>query len=91
MASKKTLEELLAQAESTQIHELKQTNLKLLKQLEKAKDKKADLIDAVFDACKSGIMSLEIPNIPPPTPENKESSFIRIILVAGFLFRCFPI
>jgi len=67
MVTKKSIEDLIAQAESTQIHDLKQTNLKLLKQLEKAKDKKADLIEAVFDACKSGIQSLEIPKIPPPT------------------------
>ena len=37
MANKKNIDELLAEAESTQIQELKKDNLKLLKQLDKAK------------------------------------------------------
>ncbi len=40
MPSKKEIEQLLAEAESIKIQELKKDNLKLLRQLEKAKTKK---------------------------------------------------
>ena len=48
MANKKNIDELLAAAESTQIQELKKDNLKLLKQLDKAKNKKEDLINSIY-------------------------------------------
>ena len=49
------LEKLLAEAESHKIEELKRDNLRLLKQLEKAKNKKADMIDAVYEAVSTNL------------------------------------
>ena len=52
MANKKEkdIDELFAEAESRKIQELKADNLRILKQLDKAKNKKADLIDAMYEA-----------------------------------------
>ena len=50
MSKKINIEKLLAEAESSKIAELKADNVKLLRQLEKAKNKKADMVDAVYDA-----------------------------------------
>jgi len=50
MPNNKDIEKLLAEAESIKIQELKADNLKLLKSLEKAKNKKADMIEAVYQA-----------------------------------------
>ena len=46
----KDIDKLLAEAESKQIQALKTDNIKLLKQLDKAKNKKEELIDAVYEA-----------------------------------------
>ena len=45
----KNLAKLLAEAESEKILELEQANIKLLKQLEKSKNKTQALVDAVYD------------------------------------------
>lgn len=60
------LEKLLAEAESHKISELKRDNLRLLKQLEKAKNKKADLIDAVYQAVSTNLRTWNKPKVPKP-------------------------
>ena len=60
------LEKLLAEAESHKIAELKRDNLRLLKQLEKAKNKKADLIDAVYQAVSTNLRTWNKPKVPKP-------------------------
>ena len=64
--NKKEIEALLLEAESIKVQELKSDNLKLLKQLEKAKNKKADMIDAVYDAVSTNLRTWDKPNIPKP-------------------------
>jgi hypothetical protein len=66
MANKKNIDELLAAAESTQIQELKKDNLKLLKQLDKAKNKKEDLINSIYDAVNTNLRTWDKPKIPKP-------------------------
>ena len=61
------IEKLLAEAESIKIQELKADNLKLLKSLEKAKNKKADMIDAVYDAVATNLRTWDKPTIPKPS------------------------
>ena len=68
----KELAKLLAEAESNTIKELKDTNVRLLKQLERAKDKKADLIEAVYSAAKDGISTLDLPTLKAPPKSKKE-------------------
>ena len=64
MANKKNIDELLAAAESSQIQELKKDNLKLLKQLDKAKNKKEDLINSIYDAVNTNLRTWDKPKIP---------------------------
>ena len=66
MSNKKKVEELLAEAESKKIQELKADNLKLLRQLEKAKNKKADMIEAVYQAVSTNLRTWDKPKIPKP-------------------------
>ena len=66
MATNKEIEKLLAEAESTKIRELKADNLRLLRQLEKAKNKKADMIDAVYEAVATNLRTWDKPKIPKP-------------------------
>ena len=66
MSNKKKVEELLAEAESKKIQELKTDNLKLLRQLEKAKNKKADMIEAVYQAVSTNLRTWDKPKIPKP-------------------------
>jgi len=68
----KELAKLLAEAESNSIKELKDTNVRLLKQLERAKDKKADLIEAVYSAAKDGISTLDLPTLKAPPKSKKK-------------------
>ena len=63
----KEIEKLLAEAESSKIRELKADNLRLLRQLEKAKNKKADMIDAVYEAVATNLRTWDKPKIPKPT------------------------
>ena len=62
----KEIEKLLAEAESTKIRELKADNLRLLRQLEKAKNKKADMIDAVYEAVATNLRTWDKPKVPKP-------------------------
>ena len=64
--NKKELDKLFAEAESQKIVELKADNVKLLKQLEKAKNKKADMIEAVYDAVSTNLRTWDKPKVPKP-------------------------
>jgi len=66
MSKKINIEKLLAEAESSKIAELKADNLKLLRKLEKAKNKKADMVDAVYDAVSTNLRTWDKPKIPKP-------------------------
>jgi|TARA_R100000329_G_scaffold43017_2_gene40184 hypothetical protein len=69
----KDLAELLAEAESDKVKELKNTNERLLKQIDKLKDKKADMIEAVYRGAKDGMSTLTLPKISKPTPSKKRT------------------
>jgi hypothetical protein len=62
--SKKDIDELLLEAESNKIQQLKADNLKLLRQLDKAKNKKADMIEAVYQAVSTNLRTWDKPKIP---------------------------
>ena len=68
MANKKPkdVDKLIAEAESATIQALKADNLKLLKQLDKAKNKKEDMIEAVYEAVSTNLRTWNKPNIPKP-------------------------
>ena len=53
--SDKDIDKLFIEAESKLVQELKADNLKLLKSLEKAKNKKADMIEAVYEAVSTNL------------------------------------
>ena len=69
--SDKEINKLIAEAESHKIQELKKDNLRLLKQLEKAKNKKADMIDAVYQAVSTNLRTWDKPKIPKPKLHRK--------------------
>jgi len=64
--SDKDIDKLFIEAESKLVQELKADNLKLLKSLEKAKNKKADMIEAVYEAVSTNLRTWDKPNIPKP-------------------------
>ena len=61
--SKKEITELLAEVTDGKYAELKSTNERLLKRIDKLNDKNSDLIDAVYRAVKDGINSLDLPPV----------------------------
>ena len=62
------LAKLIAEAESDKIKDLKDTNARLLKQIDKLKDKKADMVEAVFSGARDGMRTLQFPDISNPKP-----------------------
>ena len=71
---KKDIDELFAEAESQKIQELKADNLRILRQLDKAKNKKADLIDAMYEAVSTNLRTWDKPKIPKPTIKKKQKT-----------------
>lgn len=63
----KELLDLLAEAESDKIADLKDTNTRLLKQIDKLKDKRADMVEAVYQGARDGMRTLQFPDIHKPT------------------------
>ena len=72
--NKKETDKLIAEAESYKIQELKKDNLRLLKQLEKAKNKKADMIEAVYQAVSTNLRTWDKPKIPKPKLHKRTKS-----------------
>ena len=70
----KDIDKLLAEAESKQIQALKTDNIKLLKQLDKAKNKKEELIDAVYEAVSVNLKLWNKPKVPKPRPSKRTTS-----------------
>ena len=62
----KDIEKLMAEVESQVVQDLKKDNLNILKQLEKAKKKKEDMVDAVYEAVSANLRTWEKPSIPKP-------------------------
>ena len=67
----KQLASLIAEAESDKIKDLKNTNERLLRQIDKLKDKKADLIEAVYQGARDGMSTLTLPKINQQSPIKK--------------------
>ena len=65
------LAKLIAEAESDKIRDLKDTNARLLKQIDKLKDKKADMVEAVFSGARDGMRTLQFPDISNPKIKHK--------------------
>ena len=63
----------MAEVESRVVQDLKKDNLKLLKQLDKAKNKKADMVDAVYQAVDTNLRTWDKPKIPKPTLSTKKA------------------
>ena len=57
-----------------QNEEFKKTNRQLLKQLEKAKHKKADLVNAVYEAVKNNLHLIEIPKVKAPKKDTRKAN-----------------
>jgi hypothetical protein len=74
----KQLASLIAEAESDKIKELKNTNERLLRQIDKLKDKKADLIEAVYQGARDGMSTLTLPKIYKSTIPNKKTKDTEI-------------
>ncbi len=68
----KELARLIAEAESDKLKELKRTNERLLKQIDKLKDKKADMIEAVYQGARDGMSTLTLPKISKPKIKAKK-------------------
>tara|TARA_R100000329_G_C7612769_1_gene217498 strand:- start:1058 stop:2128 length:1071 start_codon:yes stop_codon:yes gene_type:complete len=66
------LQELLAEVTEGKYADLKATNERLLKRIDKLKDKNADIIEAVYQAIGDGIRSLDLPPVTPP-PKSKKT------------------
>ena len=62
------LEELRDESQSL---ELRRANERLLKELDKAKASKADLIEAVYRAATDALSGLTIPPVPKPPPDRR--------------------
>ena len=75
----KNLAKLLAEAESEKILELEQANIKLLKQLEKSKNKTQALVDAVYDAVKTSITTYRAGKVPKPKLTTKKGKGQEIV------------
>ena len=69
--SKKQLEELVAEATDERIADLKAVIERQRKSIDKLKDKKADLIDAMHLAIKDGISELDLRPVKPSTKTDK--------------------
>ena len=67
------LAELLADVESEKIQELKETNSRLLKRIDKLKDKKPDMAEAIYRGARDGMSTLSLPKVkaPPKTTSRK--------------------
>ena len=74
----KQLASLIAEAESDKIKDLKNTNERLLRQIDKLKDKKADLIEAVYQGARDGMSTLTLPKISKTTIPNKKTKDTEI-------------
>ena len=83
ISNDKELLELLAEAESDKIKDLKDTNTRLLKQIDKLKDKKADMVEAVYQGARDGMRTLQFPDINKPTikksPKKDEQICVPLI------------
>ena len=69
--SKEEITELLAEVTDGKYAELKATNERLLKRIDKLKDKNADMMEAVYRAVKDGILSLDLPPVKAPPKSRK--------------------
>tara|TARA_R110002074_G_scaffold202755_1_gene370604 strand:- start:2610 stop:3662 length:1053 start_codon:yes stop_codon:yes gene_type:complete len=76
------LAELLVQAESDKVSELKDTNKRLLKQLDKLKDKKADLVEAVYKGAKDGMSTVTLPKVKAPKKSSTHGQEICVPLLS---------
>tara|TARA_Y100001936_G_C15934455_1_gene591247 strand:+ start:300 stop:566 length:267 start_codon:yes stop_codon:yes gene_type:complete len=78
------LQELLAEVTEGKYADLKATNERLLKRIDKLKDKNADIIEAVYQAIGDGIRSLDLPPVTPPRnpkkQKQKKSAFLYYLI-----------
>lgn len=71
--------------ESDQLRVLKSAHAKNLKDLEKLKTHKADLVTAVFEAAKDGIAGLDFPPIPSPKKDaRKKDEEVAVAVLADW-------
>ena len=66
MSNSDKIAKLLAEAESERILELEKANLSLLRQLDKAKNKTERMVEAVYEAVKTGLSTYRAGKIPTP-------------------------
>jgi hypothetical protein len=70
--------------QSDQIEELKQSNIRLSRQLVRAKNKKADAVEAVYRAVKDAMLPFEFSKIVPPKPSKKKGGEIAIAILSDW-------
>ncbi len=72
--NKKTTEQLMAEAESIKIQELKKDLSRINAQLDRAKNKKGDLIEAMNQAIRINLNTWEKPKVPRPLKQKAKSN-----------------
>ena len=76
--SKDELVDLIAEATSEKVDELKKIIEKQRKQIDRLKDKKLDLIDAMNEAIQTNIAELDLRPVKPPTKSKKKTKHEEI-------------
>ena len=76
------LVKLLAEVESEKVTDLKNTNKRLLRQIEKLKDKKADLVEAVYKGAKDGMSTVTLPKVKAPPKSKSKRQEICVPLLS---------
>ena len=76
------LVKLLAEVESEKVTDLKNTNKRLLRQIEKLKDKKADLVEAVYKGAKDGMSTVTLPKVKAPPKSKSKGQEICVPLLS---------
>ena len=71
--SKDELVDLIAEATSEKVDELKKIIEKQRKQIDRLKDKKLDLIEAMNEAIETNIAELDLRPVKPPTKSKKKT------------------
>ena len=77
--SKDELVDLIAEATSEKVDELKKIIEKQRKQIDRLKDKKLDLIEAMNEAIHTNIAELDLRPVKPPTKSKKKTNMKRFV------------
>jgi hypothetical protein len=71
-------------SEATRETELRDTNARLLRQLDRAKASREDLVNAVYRAAKDAATAMVIPPVPIPKSDRRKAPEVAICLLADW-------